>query len=111
MRINILKLFVLLLIDYYSPHGYELMKKISDLTNNILKPGPGTIYPLLFLLEKQGLIRKIVDNGRKRYCLTDLGRKFLYSNLDRLKKMIEELNRIIEIELKRKEIYESNHGN
>lgn len=103
MRINILKLFVLLLIDYYNPHGYELMKKISELTSNIIKPGPGTIYPLLFILEKQGLIHGVQINGKKKYVLTSKGKEMLYSNLNKLKNMINELNRIINEELERRE--------
>lgn len=105
VKVNILKLFALLLIDYYKPHGYELMKRINELTNGILKPSPGTIYPLLFLLEKQGLIRGVKISSRKKYDLTEQGRKLLYPSLNKLKNMVEELNKIINEELVKQESY------
>ncbi|OYT39207.1 MAG: PadR family transcriptional regulator [Desulfurococcales archaeon ex4484_58] len=101
MRANIMKLFILLLIDYYKPHGYELMKRIRIISRNLIKIGPGTIYPLLLILKSQKLIREIrEDNGRKKkYDLTEEGREILRENLPKLRDMLNEILAIIDEEL------------
>ncbi len=78
---------ILFIIYKYRPHGYELMKLISRISNGLLTPGPGTIYPLLFLLKKRGLIREVSDEGdrRKRYEVTEQGKEFLKEILPSLK--------------------------
>ena len=82
---NIFRLTLLLLIYKYKPHGYELMKKIEEISNGLIKVGPGTIYPALFLLKKRGLITEIVENDRrKRYELTEKGLKELLSHISDL---------------------------
>lgn len=78
---------ILFIIYKYRPHGYELMKLIARISNGLLAPGPGTIYPLLFLLKKRGLIREVSDKGdrRKRYEVTEQGKEFLKEILPSLK--------------------------
>ena len=101
MRINLFKIYMLLLIDYYKPHGYELMKRIRSMSNDLIKAGPGTIYPLLFLLKRQKLIREVVEGRKKRYVLTEKGLEVLRENLPKLSRMIDELRLIIDEELRR----------
>jgi len=78
---------ILFIIYKYRPHGYELMKLIARISNGLLTPGPGTIYPLLFLLKKRGLIREVSEEGdrRKRYEVTEQGKEFLREILPSLK--------------------------
>ncbi|NPA99453.1 MAG: PadR family transcriptional regulator [Crenarchaeota archaeon] len=78
---------ILFIIYKYRPHGYELMKIIARISNGLLTPGPGTIYPLLFLLKKRGLIREVSEEGerRKRYEVTEQGKEFLREVLPSLK--------------------------
>ncbi|NOZ31097.1 MAG: PadR family transcriptional regulator [Crenarchaeota archaeon] len=61
-------------------HGYEIMKKIKEVTNNRWKPAAGTLYPLLDQLRQEGLIEVAeiavsnVRGGRRIvYKLTDKG--------------------------------------
>ena len=92
MRMILYKLFILLLIHYYKPHGYELMKKVREISRGLLKPSPGTMYPLLFLLKSQKLIREVkTSDRRKKYELTEKGLEFLRDNLPRLREMLAEL--------------------
>ena len=55
-------------------HGYEIIARVEEKTEGAYKPSPGTIYPLLSLLEDLELVSVEVDGKRKRYELTDAGR-------------------------------------
>ncbi|MBN2094545.1 MAG: PadR family transcriptional regulator [Candidatus Aenigmarchaeota archaeon] len=56
-------------------HGYALMHEIQ-ISTGFWKPSPGTIYPLLKSLEKEGCIRFTLDpSRRKTYQLTLKGKK------------------------------------
>jgi DNA-binding PadR family transcriptional regulator len=54
-------------------HGYELMKRLEETTGGRWRPSPGSIYPMLQLLEDEGLVRAREDEGRRVYELTELG--------------------------------------
>jgi len=61
-------------------YGYEIATTLAKRSENIFSLGQGTLYPLLYSLEKKGLIcvdRETRDekNGRKRlyYKLTSRG--------------------------------------
>lgn len=61
-------------------HGYEIMKRIEEVTNERWKPAAGTLYPLLEQLVEEGLIEVAeievnnVRGGRRiAYQLTDKG--------------------------------------
>lgn len=66
--------------------GLELMDRVRDATNGALKLGPGTIYPALRDLEKDGLIESYRANplperrGRPRiyYAITADGRRVFH---------------------------------
>jgi DNA-binding PadR family transcriptional regulator len=67
--------YVLLILKEGPLHGYEIMKKIEERTG-FWRPSPGTIYPLLRSLVKNGLIEVISENDRaKKYKLTQKGKK------------------------------------
>lgn len=57
LKRGILEMVVLSLIcrkDYY---GYELIKKLSETENGLFSVKEGTLYPILYRLEDEGLIR------------------------------------------------------
>ncbi len=61
-------------------HGYEIMKKIEEVTNGKWKPAAGTLYPLLDQLRSEGLIEvdgvevsRVRGGKRIRYRLTGKG--------------------------------------
>jgi len=54
-------------------HGYELMKRLEETTGGRWRPSPGSIYPMLQLLEDEELVRARDDDGRRVYELTELG--------------------------------------
>jgi len=73
---GLLKVAVLKLISESPKNGTEIMNEIEKRTFNVWKPSPGSIYPLLADLERKGLIRE-VEEGSKRYTLTENGERFL----------------------------------
>ncbi len=57
LRLGLYKVIILSIINKYGPiHGYNLRKKIEELSNGLLKPSESTIYDTLKKLEKLGLI-------------------------------------------------------
>ena len=57
-------------------HGYEIIGELSDRTEGLWRPSPGSVYPTLQLLEDEGLVASEDDSttGKKRYALTEQGR-------------------------------------
>jgi len=76
-----LRLVILRLIADGPRHGYELIKEIEEHFGGAYSPSPGVIYPTLTLLEEQDLIRQEPEEGgKKRYAITEDGRKLLAEN-------------------------------
>ncbi|MCE4606610.1 MAG: PadR family transcriptional regulator [Desulfurococcales archaeon] len=83
-----LKMLVLRLLAEEPMHGYKILKKVSTLTGDKWKPAPGTLYPLLDHMEKEGLIETYdVERGRVKsgerilYRLTSKGWEEFISKL------------------------------
>ena len=55
-------------------HGYEMIKEIEERSEGAWTPSAGSIYPMLQLLEDEGLIRGEDTDGKRRFTLTDAGR-------------------------------------
>lgn len=95
-KLDLLILSVLKKEDHY---GYEITKLISNLTNGVIVPKQGTMYPILHeLLEVECISSNNVVVGNKirvYYHLEDKGRerlKILISNYDEL---VNSLNYIV----------------
>jgi DNA-binding PadR family transcriptional regulator len=56
-------------------HGYEMMQELESRTGGLWRPSAGSIYPTLQMLEDEGLVRSEEVGDRRRYSLTDAGRK------------------------------------
>jgi PadR family transcriptional regulator PadR len=77
-----LPVLVLGLVRDKPVHGYALAKEIKRRGAEKLRLGEGTLYPLLYRLEAQGLIRGRWERGtagksRKVYMITSAGRRKL----------------------------------
>src|ERR1700709_1506313 len=66
---------VLALLADRPMHGYEMIKEIEERSEGAWTPSAGSIYPMLQLLEDEGLIRGEDADGKRRFTLTDEGRK------------------------------------
>ena len=81
-----LELIVLHLLAPGEAYGYEIVSKLTAQTNGALEVTDGTLYPVLYRLERAGYVAirwETPERGvpRKYYRLTDEGRK----ELDRLR--------------------------
>ena len=74
---------ILALLEERPMHGYEMMQELSERTQGLWQPSPGSIYPALQLLEDQGLVRSESAEGRRQFTLTDEGRAELQSRSER----------------------------
>jgi transcriptional regulator len=75
-----LDLIVLQLLRGEPTNGYDLTLRIQAVTKDLLTINAGSLYPALYRLERQGLIRgewEETEKGRraKVYSLTAAGRK------------------------------------
>lgn len=72
-------------------HGYQLMNAISQVSNDRIHMGPGTLYGVLARLQKDGLIYIVRDDGRRKvYGITQSGRSALKEEYDRLRAMVQD---------------------
>lgn len=88
-----------ILISLIEPlHGYGIMQNVEKISNGEVMLGPGTLYGALNKLEKKGLIKKAKsteDSRRKNYIITDLGKKVIKLEFNRLKNLIKSSENII----------------
>lgn len=81
-------------------YGYELVQLIKKESGDVFDFQEGTIYPLLYRLESQGLVsshRKTNTGGKERryYSLNKEGKDFLENRSKDLRNHIQALTRIL----------------
>ena len=70
--------FYILLCLQEENHGYGIVQKVKEMTNGDIVLAPGTMYGSLSKMEKDGLIRFIrEEEKRKLYIITSLGKEVL----------------------------------
>ena len=80
--------FYILLCFREESHGYNVIRKVKELTDGEIRLGPGTMYGTLSKMEKDGLIRFVrEEEKRKIYCITDLGREGLDLEMKRIERL------------------------
>ncbi|MFC7538064.1 PadR family transcriptional regulator [Sphingomonas sp. GCM10030256] len=87
-----LRLVLLKLIADEPRHGYDLIRAIEEMTHGDYAPSPGVIYPTLTMLGDMALIEEQAAEGsRKKFAVTDEGRKHLEENADEVEALFERL--------------------
>jgi transcriptional regulator len=96
------EMLILALVEDRPRHGYEIAKLIEERSDGVLQFNVASLYPLLYRLEKRGLIKgtwveKAGQRRRRFYKLTAAGKKVLteqrqtwtdfFSALDRVAKI------------------------
>ena len=72
--------------------GSEIMTDIEGQTGGFWKPSPGSIYPLLSWLQDNGHVKELpMENGLKRYELTEKGKTLLFEQRKIRKHLREEV--------------------
>lgn len=87
--------FILLSLATESRHGYVIMKDVAYMSDGRVTLSTSTLYTALKRLLEQGWIRRedypaSEENKRERkvYCLTDLGRRVLEAEVERLDHLV-----------------------
>ena len=68
-----LKYIVLTMLRDKPKTGMDIIKELEKITFGLWRPSPGTIYPLLKILEEDGFVVHEKKDGRKIYSLTPKG--------------------------------------
>ena len=69
-------------------HGYGVVQRVEELTGGELRLAPGTMYGSLSKMEKDGLIRFVnEEDKRKIYEITALGKEILETEKKRIERL------------------------
>lgn len=90
------QMFYILLCLQNECCGVDIMKSIKDLTQERVILGPGTLYALLdnFVSQKM-IVETKVENRKKSYIITDIGREMMEKEYNRLNKLISDYDTFI----------------
>jgi DNA-binding PadR family transcriptional regulator len=55
-------------------HGYEVMRRLEEMSGGLWRPSPGSVYPHLQMLEDEGMLRSSEVEGSRTFALTEKGR-------------------------------------
>ena len=87
--------FYILLCLREESHGYNIIQKVEDLTGGEIRISPGTMYGGLSKMEKDGLIRFVrEEEKRKIYCITDLGTQVLELEMRRIERLYRNMTEV-----------------
>ena len=96
LKRGVLEIVVLKMISREPTYGYQLLGDMDRISEGLFKIKEGTLYPILYRLEDDGLIRsewsvpKDKDVSKKYYVITDQGEAVLkelielWSEFDRI---------------------------
>ena len=87
--------YILLAIAKMPKHGYGIVQHVKSITNNRITLGNGTMYGTLRKMEKDGLIKMIFDDEKKKiYDITQLGREVLLNEQHRISELHKNLGEV-----------------
>jgi transcriptional regulator len=96
-----LDMLVLKALQLEPMHGWGITERIQQWSESVLQLGQGTLYPALYRLERQGLIRsawKVTENNRRAryYALTRAGQRQLNDELAQWRRMSRAVNLVLD---------------
>ena len=99
-----LDMLVLKALQLEPMHGWGITERIEQWSERVLQLGQGTLYPALYRLEHQGLIRSewktTLNNRRARYyALTRAGRRQLDDELAHWRRVSRAVNLVLDATL------------
>ena len=84
--------FYILLCLKEPNHGYGIVQMVKVMTEGDIVLAPGTMYGSLSKMEKDGLIRFIrEEDKRKIYSITDLGSEVLNLEMNRIARLYKNM--------------------
>ena len=96
-----LDMLVLRALQLEPMHGWGITERIEQWSESVLQLGQGTLYPALYRLERQGLIKSewqtTVNNRQARYyTLTARGRRHLDEVLAQWRRVSRAINLVLD---------------
>ena len=96
-----LDMLVLKAVQLEPMHGWGITERIEQWSESVLQLGQGTLYPALYRLERQELIRSewgtTANNRRARYySLTARGKRHLSESLAQWRRMSRAITLVLE---------------
>jgi transcriptional regulator len=96
------EMLILALVEDRPRHGYEIAKLIEQRSDGVLQFHPASLYPLLYRMEKRGLIKGtwIEKAGQRRrlfYNLRPEGKKVLDEQRQTWADFFAALNRVAKV--------------
>ena len=78
-------------------HGYAVMQEAEGTSAGTVRLAPGTLYGAFTTLEENKMIKMVgTENRRKIYQITDKGKLVLQEQVERLKIMLKNAERIMQ---------------
>jgi PadR family transcriptional regulator PadR len=99
-----LDMLVLKALQLEPMHGWGITERIESWSEEVLQLGQGTLYPALYRLERQGLIRsewKVTENNRRAryYALTREGRRYFADEVANWRRLSRAINLVLDATL------------
>lgn len=76
------RLAILLLLDEQPRHGYEIITELTERSEGRWRPSPGSVYPVLKRLAKEGLVGPTKEDGKNIFTLTPAGKTLVDQQRD-----------------------------
>ena len=97
-----LDMLVLKALQLEPMHGWGITERIEQWSEHVLQLGQGTLYPALYRLERQELIRsewRVTENSRRAryYFLTRQGRRQLETELAQWERTSRAVNQVLAV--------------
>ena len=99
-----LDMLILKTLTLGSMHGYAIMRRIKQVSNDVITIEEGSLYPALHRIEQKGWIKSewgVSEKKRraKYYSLTPSGRKQLEAELSLWQRLSEATARVLDMKL------------
>ena len=96
-------LMILAALEDQPRHGYDVAKLIDDRSGGVLRFHVGSLYPMLYRMERRGWIdgkwlEKSGQRRRRYYRLTPAGRKVLIEQRSSWHELLSALQRVARID-------------
>ena len=96
-----LDLLILKAVSLGPLHGYAVLLRLQQISQDRLRIQQGSLYPALYRLERQGLIRsewKVTENNRRAryYSLTRDGRRHFTDEIAQWRRVSRAVNLVLE---------------
>jgi DNA-binding PadR family transcriptional regulator len=63
-------------------HGYQIIGELAERSGGAWRPGAGSVYPTLRILQEQGLITSHQDGSKRVFSITPAGRRMATAATD-----------------------------